>query len=401
MNGLAASRRSRDEHLFSHGPKRILALDGGGVRGIVTVAFLERIEAVLRERHGAGPGFRLADYFDLIGGTSTGALIATALALGMSAAEVRRFYLELAPSAFRRRFWRIAGLLAKFETPALMNQIRAQVGDRTLDSPDLRTGLAIMTKRMDTGAPWVVVNCPRAKFWEDPPDGAYLGNRRYPLATLVRASTAAPYYFAPERLRIVESEPPGLFIDGGVTPHNNPSFQLLMLARMTAYGLEWPTGPERLLFFSIGTGSFRPRLDPGAAMRMASIALAGQALRSVVQDGQRLVLTLMQWLSDPAAPWPINSEIGDLHGEVLAGRPLLSFQRYDIALEADWLSETLGESIPPRELAALRVLDSVRFIPLAERLARKAASLQVRPEHFPGAFDLGAVERNPAAAQRR
>jgi hypothetical protein len=383
-------RRSRDEHLFGHGPKRILALDGGGIRGIIAIIFLERIEALLRERHGAGPEFRLADYFDLIGGTSTGAIIAAALALGRSAAEVKRFYLELAPMVFRRRLWRrpFTYLLAKFESAALMRHIRAEVGDRTLDSADLRTGLAIMTKRMDTGAPWVLLNCPRARFWNEPADGAFFGNRHYPLATLVRASTAAPVYFAPERLRILDGEPLGLFVDGGVTPHNNPSLQLLMLARMKAHGLEWPLGPERLLLVSIGTGGYRPRLDPDAAARMLSVNLARHALTTVIQDSQRLVLTLMQWLSDPVSPWPLNLEIGDLRGETLTSGPLLSFQRYDVALEKDWLAETLGEDVTLSQLEDLRALDGVSAMARAESLARKAAAMQVRPEHFPEAFDL-------------
>src|SRR6516225_3426034 len=85
----------RDRHLFGPGPKRLLALDGGGVRGAVTVAFLERIEQLLREHHGRE--IRLGDYFDLVGGTSTGAIIAGALALGYRTAQVRDFYMRLAP----------------------------------------------------------------------------------------------------------------------------------------------------------------------------------------------------------------------------------------------------------------------------------------------------------------
>jgi uncharacterized protein len=69
------------------------------VRGAITVAFLERIEAVLTER--LGQEVRLGDWFDLIGGTSTGALIAGALALGYRAKDVKDFYLRLAPRVTR------------------------------------------------------------------------------------------------------------------------------------------------------------------------------------------------------------------------------------------------------------------------------------------------------------
>ena len=59
-------------HLFDPGPKRILALDGGGIRGILTVQLLKRIEKLVRERTGNDSAV-LADYFDLICGTSPGA----------------------------------------------------------------------------------------------------------------------------------------------------------------------------------------------------------------------------------------------------------------------------------------------------------------------------------------
>ena len=64
-----------------------MALDGGGLRGILTLGFLRRIETVLRMRPAKNPGFRLCHYFDPIAGTSTGAIIAAALALGMTVAR--------------------------------------------------------------------------------------------------------------------------------------------------------------------------------------------------------------------------------------------------------------------------------------------------------------------------
>ncbi|MDA0767901.1 MAG: patatin-like phospholipase family protein [Verrucomicrobia bacterium] len=59
--------------------KRLLALDGGGIRGLFTLKILERVETELR-RELAKPDLVLADYFHYIGGTSTGAIIATCLA---------------------------------------------------------------------------------------------------------------------------------------------------------------------------------------------------------------------------------------------------------------------------------------------------------------------------------
>jgi len=83
-------RCSRDRHLFGPGKKRILALDGGGVRGALSIAFLERLEKILTEIEGRP--VRLCDWFDLIGGTSTGAIIAAGLASGYSANQMHNFY---------------------------------------------------------------------------------------------------------------------------------------------------------------------------------------------------------------------------------------------------------------------------------------------------------------------
>ena len=93
---------SRVERMLAEGPKRILALDGGGIRGVLTLEFLLELEKQLREKLQRGEDFVLSDYFDLIAGTSTGAIIATALALGMSVEDVRRFYLECGREIFTK-----------------------------------------------------------------------------------------------------------------------------------------------------------------------------------------------------------------------------------------------------------------------------------------------------------
>jgi nucleotide-binding universal stress UspA family protein len=83
------------------GPKRLLALDGGGVRGIITLELLHEMERVLGE---GDESFVLADYFDYVAGTSTGAVIATALALGHRVATIQERY-----RTRRRRSSSVAG----------------------------------------------------------------------------------------------------------------------------------------------------------------------------------------------------------------------------------------------------------------------------------------------------
>ena len=64
------------DKLSKRPPYKLLALDGGGIRGIITIEVLGRIERTLQERLGAGDGFTLSQYFDYIAGTSTGAVTA-------------------------------------------------------------------------------------------------------------------------------------------------------------------------------------------------------------------------------------------------------------------------------------------------------------------------------------
>ena len=154
---------SRDRHLFASGPKRILALDGGGVRGALSIAFLQRLEEVLSEIEDRPVS--LCDWFDLIGGTSTGAIIAAGLASGHSAGEMHEFYRELGPKIFKRPIFHIFGWGANFDSRHLQFELNRFFSGWTLGSEELQTGLSMILKRMDTGSCWLVMNNPRSAFW--------------------------------------------------------------------------------------------------------------------------------------------------------------------------------------------------------------------------------------------
>jgi hypothetical protein len=351
------------------------------------VAFLERMESIYRGQPGAREPVLLADHFDLIGGTSTGAIIGTSLALGRTAREIKDFYFQLTPRVFRRSRWRIAGLQARFDSEALEQEIFRVIGDRTLDTAELRTRLAIVMKRMDTGSPWVVSSNPNSRYWNDPADGSYIGNRHFRLASLVRASTAAPYYFAPEEISIVAAQTPGLFVDGGVSPHNNPALALLQVATIPAYGFSWPTGADRLRIISIGTGSFRSRLDPRVAGRMTAASLAVKALMTLVSDGSTQALTLMQILGRTHTPWTINTEVGDLRGVLLGSEPLFTFERYDVVLEKDWLRDELGLSFAESRVEQLQEMDRPENVSPLYEIGQAAAEKFMKPQHL--AYEQG------------
>src|SRR5262249_37672032 len=172
------------------------------------------------------------------------------------------------------------------------------------------------------------------------------------------------------------------FIDGGVTPHNNPSFALLQMVTLKPFKLCWPLGPKNLSVISIGTGTYRPRLnyqDLGFA-RFPQLAI--RALISMMSDAEMLILAQMQWLGECPMPWEINSEIGKLAGDGPPGGKLFRFLRYDVKLESDWLAENLGLNIRSKDIERYRCMDDPGIVQSIYDIARIAAEKQVQLHHL-------------------
>ncbi len=380
--------RTRDQHLFAPGPKRLLALDGGGVRGMLTLQYLKRIEEILCNRTGNDPRFRLCQYFDLIGGTSTGSIIATGLALGWTVEKLETLYYELSEQVFRKSLWRRGILQAKFPRTPLMKALTEQFGDRTLGSDDLQTGLMIMTKRLDSGSPWPLMNNPKGRYFNPvSKKGRATPNKDFLLREIIRASTAAPHYFNPERLRIGKGVE-GAFVDGGVSPHNNPALQLLLMATAEGFGLNWPMGADQLLLVSVGTGAQNLRLSANEVMDMSSARVSLQALTALMNDCDAMNQTMLQWMSRSTTAWEIDREIGDLSGDVLNGKELLSYLRYNVVLDREWLQDHLAVDLTAREVKGLQKMDRPKNVNTLASLGTAAAQQQIQPQHFPAAFDL-------------
>lgn len=376
------------QHLAPGPPKRILALDGGGVRGVLAIAVLERIEAMLRDRLGGDPNFRLCHYFDLIGGTSTGSIIAGPLALGWLSADIKDLYFKLAPKVFRGSWLRGGFIRAKFDGNRLLEVLASQIGDVRLGSDALKTGIAIISRRVDTDSNWVVFNNPKSAFYEAVrgPRGVSTANKDYRLCDLIRASTAAPYYFQPQRIRIGPHEE-GLFIDGGLTLHNNPSLQLVLLAALKGYHFDWPLAPDKLLVISVGTGAWRRVGQTEDLDRLLSIVKTTEALASTIATSENIVETVMQWISKPQAPHSINSEIKDMQGDVLGGKPFISYQRYNAMLTRQWLSDELGKDVPEKRVRRLWEMADPGIMDDVYEIGRLVAEKCIDPAHFPAAFD--------------
>lgn len=164
MTAAAAANSHIAARFRARGPKRILALDGGGVRGIVTLCFLEKIEALLRKRFN-NPALVLSDYFDLIGGTSVGSMIASLLALGKDVAYIRQLFEGWAPRIFDKANANLGVLDHIFDARVLRGLIQAEVLDTPLGSGELKTGLCIVCKRADTASVWPIINNPADPYF--------------------------------------------------------------------------------------------------------------------------------------------------------------------------------------------------------------------------------------------
>jgi hypothetical protein len=175
----------------------------------------------------------------------------------------------------------------------------------------------------------------------------------------------------------------GEFVDGGVSPFNNPALQALMYATLGGYRVRWKTGADRLLLISVGTGA----ADPGIAPSRLAAEGAVKSLLGLMDDCAVLVETLMQWMSKSPTARPIDQELGTLEGDLLGGVPLLTYQRYDVSLApADVLA--LKPGLDPARLASLPKMDVPDNLEMLHELGDLAARGRVVPEHFPRSFDL-------------
>ncbi|WP_353646184.1 patatin-like phospholipase family protein [Mesorhizobium sp. WSM2239] len=370
------------QRLQSAGPKRILALDGGGIRGALTLGYLKRIEDILRKSHGRRD-LVLADYFDLIGGTSTGAIIAAALATGMSAHEVEAIYLDFGGEVFNDRqdslgLPRLGLLRGRYNAEPLRRKLKEYFGDRTLGDSSIRTGLCIVTKRADTNSTWPLLNHPEGRYYEK--------NRPILLRRAVRASTAAPTYFDPEKLNIGGGVR-GAFVDGGVSLHNNPALLLFLIATLKGFPFRWPTGEGKLLLVSVGTGYWNEASSFDRVMNARLWNWASSVPSMLMDDATWLNQLLLQYLAASPTATAIDSEVGSLGDDLLGDQPALTYLRYNALLEEGALRELgLGElALRAEQLRDMSRAESRHDLNL---IGTKAANRMVDDVHFSPKFDV-------------
>jgi hypothetical protein len=239
--------------------KQVLTLDGGGIRGVLPASFLAIVEGEIDGD--------IVDYFDLVVGTSTGGMIALGLGAGLSATEIRDFYLDRGARIFRgmpllRRVRRWA--TAKYDHEQLHTELREVFGDRKLG--DSKTRLVI---------PSMDVNSGRVHLWKTAHHKRFVQDYAASMVEVAMATSAAPTYF---QAFMTEAGTP--LVDGGVFA-NNPAG----LAAVEAIGvLNWPRDQIRILSLGCGdealdirTGGWRRSGIAGWAPKLAAVLMAAQS----------------------------------------------------------------------------------------------------------------------------
>ena len=238
--------------------RRILVIDGGGIKGVMPVSFLAHVEESLPQN--------IAAYFDLICGTSTGGIIALALGLGLSARETLAFYETHGPKIFYgdSRRWFRGWFRARYNPQPLRTALCEVFGERKLGESTKR--LVIPSFNIDTGDVHVWKTSHHPRFERDYKASA---------VDVGLSTAAAPTYFPTHRLACGTP-----LIDGGMWA-NNP----IAVALVEAIGiLNWPRDDVRVL--SLGCTTTPLNVDWGRAhslgklgwaQKLADVFLAGQA----------------------------------------------------------------------------------------------------------------------------
>ena len=228
----------------------LLSIDGGGIRGIIPATALVKLENTT--------GRLTREIFSFVAGTSTGAIIAAAIAAGIPATRILDLYTNRAGEIFTRYPWNIINRIlfgSMYSIAKLHDIIAEEMGPagawKLNDSP---IDLLITAKRIPDGMPWY--------FVRDNPDNSGCTGR-LGLVDCTTASAAAPTYFQPWTIA-EPSEPPsncervGTLVDGGVGVTGNPVYQ----ACIEAFEYTPDYKPEETITVSLGTGRFKNRKEP-------------------------------------------------------------------------------------------------------------------------------------------
>jgi predicted acylesterase/phospholipase RssA len=210
---------------------RILSLDGGGIRGVFTAAVLAKWDDMLQ----GGGGANFIKHFDMVAGTSTGAILAIGLGLGLAPNQILRFYRDkgrvIFPGDRKLRHW----FRSKFESQTLRESLAEVFGDHKL-STDSVCRLVVPTVRAVNGESEVITTAHSLDR---------SGFRDITAVDAALASSAAPSYF--DEARVDDKIATQSYLDGGIWA-NNPVVPAIAEA---VRHLEIPL--DRIDVLSVGT----------------------------------------------------------------------------------------------------------------------------------------------------
>jgi uncharacterized protein len=213
--------------------RRILSIDGGGIKGVFPASFLKTIEEELPRPIG--------EYFDLIVGTSTGGIIAIGLGLGFSANDLLDFYLKLGPDVFAGnrilKLFRSIGI-AKYNPEPLYDKLVEKFGDRKIG--ESKTRLVIPSMNLNTLTVHIYKTSHHVRLMKD---------YKRPVVEAAMATAAAPTFFP--SYKSAQGIP---FIDGGLWA-NNP-MAVAAVEALTILG--WEAKDVRML--SLGCTQIPPSI---------------------------------------------------------------------------------------------------------------------------------------------
>jgi hypothetical protein len=336
--------------------RRILSCDGGGVRGIITLRCLEALEKRF------GP---CAQHFHMFAGTSTGALIAGALAHGIPVARLIELYTGRRHEIFAPRLLGfLHPLVTKYDPKALHRVLGEFFGDRRLDE----LGHDVTITALDT----VRAETTYFSSFALPGGGRYGDYGAVRLRDAIAASAAAPTYFPAH----------GRFIDGGTTVYNNPAYMAAVEAlRYSSDRKAEPPQPSlydgaQVEVYSFGTGIVQNEMAPGEAMAKTGLGW-------------------VHYVLDVGGDHAIHHQSYVVQSELDLAEQAVAFYRYDLYITREMIARVApGSALAPRALA-LDAVDDERFA-LLDSLGRAFAG-----DLAAGAlFDPTGAQARPAAARQ-
>ena len=287
---------------------RILSIDGGGIRGILPGQILIALEAKLQQKS-ANAQARLGDYFDMVAGTSTGAILAAAYVCPddngrpkFSAQQAVNFYLQEGDEIFDVSFWQALGSLGgindeKYSADELERVLESAFGDTLLS--ELLKPTCFLSYDVKNRVPVIFTQHDAIEKDQD-----------YRVRDLLRGSTAAPTYFEAARIFSHSQVPEKKILIDGCMVANDPS----MCAYSEAIRFDGVNGIADMLIVSLGTGRELQSYSYPQIKDWGPLGWAKPSIDIALEGGPQMTQYHMQQIASTVSGEPFIRLQPDLFG---------------------------------------------------------------------------------------